>query len=83
MFSKDVLTGLLILYKKKSITFKTVDRTTNNNWTDQKRYRLVSLIHFHSGHIKTETALKDKCGTILQLFTANYSDMSFRNSNTT
>ena len=55
-----------------------VDRTTNNNRTDQKRYRLVSLVHCHRGHIKTDVSMKDKWSTILQLFTAIYSDMSFK-----
>ena len=64
MSSKDLLTypltGLLILYKKKSITIKMVDRTTDDNWTDQKRYLSVSLVHCQRGHIKTQVAMKDK-----------------------
>ena len=38
----------------------------------------MSLVHCRHGHIKTDVSMKDKWSTILQLFIANYSDMSFK-----
>ena len=54
-----------------------VDRTMNR-WSEIKRLRLLSLIHSHRGHVKSEISMKDKWTTILHIFTVNYPDMSFK-----
>jgi len=51
-----------------------VDRTMNS-WSEIKRLRLISLVHSHRGHVKSEISMKDKRTTILYIFTGNYPDM--------